>query len=183
MNAGSPSDPRMRRRRAFSLVETTVAVVLVGGVYLVALNLVGASQVTQSRFADQQTGTELAEELLAEAMLLPYESAITPNTLGPTSSEAGNPRNTWNDFDDYDGWSSNPPFDAAGNTRVGLGRFTRSAAVVWVDPTDPKTTSATRTAAKRMVVTVSVGGKPVATLTGYRSASWPDAEDLVEPTR
>ncbi len=173
---------RPARRRGFSLVEVTIAVVLVGGVYLVALNLVGSSQVTQAAFADRQTAMQLCEELLAEALLLPYESSITPNALGPTSSEAGGPRNTWNDFDDYDGWSANPPVDAAGNTRPGLSRFTRTASVAWVELDSPKTTSATRTPVKVITVSVSVGGKTLATLTGVRAASWPDPDELVEPT-
>lgn len=176
-----PRTTRCPDRRGFSLVETTIAMVLVGGLYITALNLVGASQVTQARYTDREQGLLLAESLLNEIRDLPYEEPDDLGSiLGIELGEAADDRTTFDDVDDYDGWSANPPVQSDGTAIPGTDRYTRSVAVTWVDLAAPKSTSTTETGVKRITVTISTGTKDITTLTGYIADAWPHPADMVE---
>lgn len=164
------------------MVETTIAVVLVGGLYIVALNLVGASQVTQARYSDREQGAILAEALLDEGLAMPYDDPQDGGTtFGVEPDETATPRSNLDDLDDLNGWSSTPPVDADGNAIPGADRYTRTVAVEWVELAAPKNTAGSDTGLKRITVTVTVGSKTVARLAGFKAAAWPAAQDLVEP--
>ncbi len=175
------NNPSRTSRRAFSLVETTIAVVLVGGIYIVALNLVGASKVTQARYTDREQGMLLAESLLNEILALPYEEPDDLGSiLGIELGETADDRTTFDDLDDYDGWSATPPVDSDGTAIADADRFTRSVEVVWADLAAPKDAVGAESGLKRATVTVKAGGKTVAELTGYLADAWPHATEMVE---
>lgn len=168
-----------QRRGGFSLVEVAISVLLVGGLFIVAMNMAGASQVTQTRYAEREQALLLAEALLSEAMQLPYEDADETGLLfGPEVGEDDGTRQNFDDVDDYDGWTATPPIDSNGVAVAGADRFTRSVEVVWADVDTPKAMSATESGIKRVTVTVTIGGKTLAELVGYRSSTWPDAASL-----
>ncbi len=156
---------------------------LVGGLYLVAINTVGASRVTQGAFADRERGTLLGEALLTEVLALPFEDpAGTLGALGRESGEAAGARGAFDDVDDLLGYAEALPVDRAGVAIAGAGRFRRGVAVAYVDPAKPDLPVATQTALKRVAVTVTVDGRMVAEVVGLSSAVWPTAPEREEPT-
>lgn len=170
---------------AFSLVETAIATVLVGGLFVVAMNMVGASRMTQARYADREHALILAEDLLNEILVLPYEDPDGGGggvALGIEVGELLSLRSSFDDADDYHGRSASPPTDRDGNTVPGAERFSRSATVQWVGLDDAKTVSPTATGVKKVTVTVSLAGRNLAELSGLRTASWPDADAMSEGT-
>lgn len=164
--------------RGFTLVETALATVLVGGLFVVALNMVGASRVTQSRFAERDQAMLLAEDLLQEVLAMPYEDPDGGIAFGIESGETLSLRASLDDADDYHGTTESPPTDADGNAIPGAENFTRTVQVHWVQPSDPKTVAASETGLKRVVVAVRKSGRAAVTLRGYVSADWPEAQDM-----
>ncbi|MEM9915020.1 MAG: hypothetical protein AAF911_08665 [Planctomycetota bacterium] len=170
------------RSGGFSLVETAIATVLVGGLFVVAMNMVGASRVSQARYADREQGLLLAEDLLNEILAQPYEDPDGGIVFGIEIGESLSLRAGFDDTDDYHSTSESPPTDADGNAIAGAERFTRSVVVQWVDPAEPKAVSPSETGVKRVTVTVDIAGRVMAELSGLRTASWPDAEQMSEGT-
>ena len=159
----------------FTLVESALATVLVGGLLVVAMNMVGASRVTQSRFAEREQALLLAEDLLQEILARPYEDPDGGIVFGIELGELLTLRAGLDDTDDYHGYSESPPTDAEGNELPGAAGFTRTAKVQWVELHDPQTVAPSETGVKRVVVTVTRGGRAGVTLTGFQTAAWPDA--------
>lgn len=170
------------RRRGFSLVETAIATVLVGGLFVVAMNMVGASRITQSRYADREQALLLAEDLLNEILNQPYEDPDGGIAFGIEVGETLTLRTSFDDTDDYHGITEAPPADADGNAIPGAERFSRSVVVQWVEQDDPETVSPSETGIKQVAVTVTLAGKTMAELSGLRSASWPQVGQMSEGT-
>lgn len=168
------------RRAGFTLVETAIATVMVGGLLVVALNMVGASRITQTRYADRQQALILAEDLLQEVLARPYEDPDEGITIlfGLELGELLSIRINLDDADDYNGYSDSPPEDADGNAIPGAGDYTRSVAVDWVERDDPTTVSASETGVKKVTVAVSKGGRPAVVLRGFVTADWPGADEM-----
>ncbi len=172
---------RHRRAAGLSLVETAIAVVLVGGLYGVTLHLVGASRGTQLRYADRERGLLMAEALLEEILTMPYAvPAGGSATLGVDGGEDSNDRATFDDAGDYHNYQEQPPADADGNPLPGAQRFKRKVRIDRVRPASPEQKESTDTGLLRISVTVEVGGRRVAELQGFRSAAWPTARGLAE---
>jgi hypothetical protein len=176
-------DPAIRPLHppGFSLVETALATVLVGGLLVVSMNLLGASRMTQARYADREQALILAEDLLNEVLAEPYADADGGGiALGLELGELFALGASFDDADDYDGYHEAPPTDADGQPIPGAERFTRTVAVQWVEPDDPDAVSASETGVKRVTVTVSIAGRELAALSGLRAAAWPGPTAQVE---
>ena len=162
-----------RGGRGFTLVETALATVMVGGLMVVAMNLVGASRLSQTRYADRELASVLAQDLLLEVLEQPYTDEEGAGGIGLSVGELLTLRLTLDDSDDYDGYTESPPTDPRGEAIPGAERLTRSVAVDFVLPGDPSKVTASDTGVKRVVVTVSVGEQELASVVGYRTAAWP----------
>lgn len=169
-----------RNRRGFSLVETAIATVLVGGLFVVSMNMVGASRMTQSRYADREQALILAEDLLNEILSQPYEDPDGGVVFGIEVGESLNLHASLDDADDYHYFTESPPTDAQGNTIPGAERFTRTSVVYWVKAESPAVPYSAETGVKRVVVEVSLGEKKLAQLAGLMASAWPDAAAMAE---
>lgn len=175
--------PRTTNPRGFSLVETAIATVLVGGLFVVAMNMVGASRMTQARYADREHAMILAEDLLNEILAQPYEAPDGGGiTFGIESGELLSLRVGLDEGDDYHGYTESPPEDRNGNPIPGAERFTRGVSVQRVKLNDARTASTTETGVKKITVTVTLAGRKMAELSGLRTADWPDADAMSEAT-
>lgn len=119
------------RRRAFSLLEASISVVLVSVMLFAALDTVGASKSSQ-RLLEQRgraylLAQELMSEILRQAYADPEDVGLIDLRLGSLVTvaigvEAGEPRtcrmtpDAWgpyragfDDVDDYHGWAASPP--------------------------------------------------------------------------
>lgn len=162
-----------RRRPGFTLLESLIAVLLVGLLMVAALNSVGAAKRRESHMLDQLRGQQLAAGLLNEILLQSYAEPVTAAVFGPESGEAGN-RSLFDDVDDYSNWSASPPTDRSGQSVPGFTGWTQSVAVQWANPTTLAATTSGSTGLKKVTVTVAKGSKTIAAVTGYRSIGWVD---------
>ena len=161
--------------RAFSLIEAVVSVAIVGGLFVAAMNTVGASRTRQSKNAQRQRALLLAQDLMAEILQHDYWDPVSQSGMGPDASEAaiGN-RSLFNDVDDYAGWSASPPQHRDGSTIDWADAYKRNVAVVWLNPNDLSQTSSTETGIKRIRVHVEYNGRELVALYAIRTEAWCD---------
>jgi hypothetical protein len=170
---GAPATRGRRRRRGVSLVEVTIAVLLVALMLAAAVRSVAVARVTEFRMTLQARGRLLAQSLMAEILQKAYQDPTSPTAgvLGPDPSNFETSRATFNDVDDYTGWSESPPQNVDGTPiAADLAAWGRSVKVDWVDPAHlTGAASASETGAKRITVTVSCNGTTVTTMTAIRT--------------
>lgn len=166
-----------RTRRGITLMETVLSVLLVGGVLAATLQVVGPTARATQLAGDEALAIYLADELLQEIDAQPYEDPATlANTIGTEAGESapGN-RSSFDDVDDYHGWSGNVQ-NAVGVAMTGLsGTWTRSVTVVFVPLGAPNGSSLTDTGVKRVTVSVSKNGTVLATRRMLRTRSYDTA--------
>jgi MSHA pilin protein MshD len=153
--------------RGFTLLEATVSLVIVSTMLISSLTTVGAFARARNTRQDQSRAMLLAQQLMAEIVQYPYaDPSGTSVTLGP---DVGETRSTFNDVDDFNGFSETTLTSRAGAALTGFGGWRRSVAVAWVDPANPSSVSFTDKGLKRITVTVTSPSKKVLTLTALRS--------------
>ena len=154
---------------AFSLAETAISILLVGGLVVVALNTVGASVSGRQFNRNRGSGDLLAHHLMSEILRQSYEEPVDTVTMGREAGEGGGSRAAYDDVDDYHGWVSSPPEEKDGTVRTDLTGWERSVAVEFVDPDSLSTVRATDTGVKRITVTVRRDGVDKAALTAIKT--------------
>jgi len=168
--------PRPHGASGFSLVELVLAMALVSGLMVAALSTLAASRAGRVQLDDWSRGQALAEALLTEAVSKDYADPGGLNLIGLELDEVlGVGRTTFDDVDDYDGYSASPPEAVDGSDLSGFDGWRITADVDWVLPSSPGTASGSNTGLKRVVVTVQRGPRVVAEATGLKSR---DAADL-----
>ena len=163
---------------AFSLVEAVVSIAIVSVMLVAALNTVGATRTGQYKIAERSQGLLLAQELLAEILQHGYtdpEDGVDSLKL-PGEKVGDGSRILWKDVDDFDGWSASPPKRTDGTEMSDLQEWERSVEVVWVDPWNLSQTVGENRGVKRITVTVTHNGKPVASLFAFRTNKWINIE-------
>lgn len=147
---------RAPRARAFSLIETALATVIVGGLMLAVVEGVGASVKAGRVAGDRQRAGLLASMLLDESSRLPFQDpeAASPPPLGLDDGEQHAKRETLDDVDDFDGLDESPT-DPGGNALDGVQGWTWRCEVVNVDSTGK---TGDDSGLKRITVTVLDGG-------------------------
>ncbi|MBN1489569.1 MAG: type II secretion system protein [Phycisphaerae bacterium] len=170
-------------RRGFTLVESVLATLVVGLTMVAALNTVGASSLTQRRTQDRDRAMLLARSLMAEIVAQAYEEPAMPaGGFGQEAGEAatGN-RTLYDDVDDYHNWSASPPEERDGTAMTGFERWTRAVIVQRVSRDNLDTLVGTDSGVKRITVTVSCDGVPIASLQAVRARVWQRPAALVVP--
>lgn len=162
---------RTEFHRAFSLIETTVATLLVSISLVASLNTMAFVLTTTSRDAEAQRANQIAQFLLAQITSRPFaDPENATGTLG-TESGDGSLRTTWDDCDDYHGWST--------TTITDLGNVPLATAVGWscavsanyCSPTNPNTLSLGATTLKRVNLTLTSPSSRSFTYSSLRCAA------------
>ena len=73
----------------------------------------------------------LAESLIAEIERKAYVDPTNPSSLTRDAGESPTDKTTFDDADDYDGWSESPPQDPRGAAIPGLEAWSRTVSVGW----------------------------------------------------
>jgi Tfp pilus assembly protein PilV len=124
-----------------SLIEVMISLVLVSTVLLVSLtasaNLLRND--AQRRGANQ--GQQLAAQLLDEVSSMDFRDRVDP-IYGLESNETAGDRNTFDDVDDYNGYTAAPPTHRDGTTIDGYKGWSFSVSIT---PADPDATGITTT--------------------------------------
>jgi MSHA pilin protein MshD len=128
-------------RRGFVLIEVTIAYVLLA-VALTALVPVFIVSVRAGTRTEQlQTATYLAAELLEEVKLRKWDEVSTspgahvdaPSTLGIDTGETATDKTTFDDLDDFNGYSEPAATDPLNRALTDFKDFSRSVTVSYVD--------------------------------------------------
>lgn len=166
-------------QRGFSLLEATVATLLVGLVFVAAVQTLAVLRWRTISQADRNRAQVLAWELMSEILSKAYEEPQTVTTsLGPEAPETSLGRPAFDDVDDYAGWSQSPPTTPDGIPQTELQGWTMSVSVAWVDPADMRSVRSEETGMKHVEVTVCRGQMVLARLLAYRSRASAQAQGL-----
>jgi len=151
------------RRRGLTLVEVVISTLIVGAMTVAALNALGAATKSSASTANRAIAVGLAEDLMAEILNAAYKEPVASPVFGPEGSEASGPRSVFNDVDDYNGWSEQPPKTRDGAALADRALWRRRVVIERVVPTNPTQTTAGATdqGAKRIHVIVEYNGVQV----------------------
>ena len=157
--------------RAFSLVEVLVAMMIIGGLAVAALNTLGSIAVSRQSAIEQAQAHALASDLLSEIMNQPY--ATTDLVIGfigiETGDLLGSSRRGFDDVDDYDGWVGNPPQTKDGTELSEFADWRRAVTVDWVEADNGLNITNSESGMKRITVTVARGRRVLARVEGVRT--------------
>lgn len=177
------------RQGAFSLAETLISVMLVGGLMVTALNTAGASLTTRKNMSDHGVAQLLAQDLMTEIVQQNYLEPTDPAIFGREAAEPATSRDLYDDVDDYDAWTASPPQNKDGTVIAGMTGWQRTVEVVWVTTNNLrlKNVSGEDTGVKRITVSVfNNNDVQVASLCGVRTNSAattaPPVTTAVDPT-
>ena len=160
----APGNPRA----GLTLVEIVASTFLVGALLVGSLAAVGGIFRTWTAAAAHRDALALAEALLAEIILLPYEEPVDTARFGRDDAESDSDRSAWDDIDDYDGWSSAPSL-RDGTVLEGYSGWKYEVEVELVRLADPTQTTSSDEGLKRVTISViEPSGRPTI-LVGYRS--------------
>jgi len=154
-------------RKGNSLIELTLATLLVGVLLSAALTATGQSLLAQRKTADRIAGQQLATTMLAEVLAKPYnDPGGSLSILGLDLLEILSQESSYDDVDDYHGHTESPPNTATGVAIPGYTGWTRSVSIAWVDATTLAVVTSD-SGVKRVTVTVSAPGGGTSTATGF----------------
>ncbi len=154
-----------------TIIEVILAMVLLSMMLGGVLSAVELSARAQHSTADAIYARSLAADLLEEICGYPYNDPSGAAEYSVGGDEDPGDRSTFDDVDDFDGWSESPPIQADGTPVPGAHGWTRIVTIKWVDPQNPSLGSVTETGAKRVQVGVSRGGVTYAVISRIRTAA------------
>mgnify|MGYP006899574203 CR=1 FL=1 len=142
-------------RCGLTLAEVAISTLIVGLMMVASLKSVGGVYTTWTMAADKYDGLSLADQLLSEIMQSEYEEPDGTVDFGREQGEPPSYRTSWDDVDDYDGWSSEPPQGHDGWWMSGLDGWTRTSTVQLASIADPTFVPASDEGLKLITVTVT----------------------------
>ena len=166
---------RRPRRRAFTLIETVISLLIVGLMLVATLNTVGAAKMARFKHANNSRALLLAQDLMAEIVEQDYWDPDILGGMGPEDPEdvPGN-RSQFDDVDDYHGWTAAAPKYRDGTAIPWAAGYKREVAVAWTDPVNLSVLKGFETGVKVIIITVTSGGQKQLTLYGLRTEAWKD---------
>jgi len=138
-------------RSGFVLVEVTIAYVLLIFA-LVSLVPVFIVAIRAGASTEQlQVATYLSNELMEEVRMRKWDErtatggghVAAPSTLGRDGTESATDKTTYDDVDDFNGWTEGMPFDPVMRSLPAFKSYRRSVTVAYVDSTMAASVAAT----------------------------------------
>ena len=161
---------RRSSRAAFSLTEVVVSSAIVSVLLVAALQTVAAAGQNRAVMQRRLVARQLTQGLMAEILTKPFADPEGGFGIGPDLGEIASLRSTFDDLDDYHGWSAAPPESADGTALGDYAGWGRSVQVRYVDfasgvPFTPMSSSDF----KAITVSVSYEGDQVLSITAIRA--------------
>lgn len=116
-----------------TLLECVAASLILAVIAVAAVRAAAGAAAAQATSSRSVTAALLAESLLAEIERTPYIDPSNPATLGRDAGESATDKTTFDDVDDYDGWTESPPQDSNGVAIPNMTGWTRKVSVIWSD--------------------------------------------------
>lgn len=130
---------RAARRVGISLIEVMISLVLVSTILLVAITASANLLRNNTLRRGENQGQQLAAQFLDEVSCMDFQDRVEP-LFGLESDEDAGDRTTFDDVDDFHGYSSSPPVHRDGTAITGYQGWSIS---VNVAPADADTTGVT----------------------------------------
>lgn len=182
-----PHRPRHSRDRsspAFTIVESAVSVVIVGVMLVAAFSVVAAAAKSNRLQWELRAREVLGRALLEEMRQVAYSGPAATNVgvqvnllglitvnLGGTAADPLAGRMGFDDLDDFNGYTDQPPTTRAGDKIAGYSGWRRRVTVERVDPANPAGAPVAADAGlKRITIEVTAPSGKKSTLTTFRSA-------------
>jgi prepilin-type N-terminal cleavage/methylation domain-containing protein len=126
---------RNARRRGFTLIEASLASVIIGVGVMAMMELFAACTRQNMLSGKRTTGMMLAQSIMEATSSLPFrDPGGLPSPIGP---ETGEVLATFDDVDDFDLMTLNPPIDATRTQLPELAQYTQIITVLPVYPNKP----------------------------------------------
>lgn len=123
-------------RQGLSLLETTLATLLVSMTLVASLNSLAFVLTTTGRDAQTLQASQIAQAVFAEIASRPFfDPTNTSASIGPDAGESSE-RATWDDCDDYHNWSTAAITDCYGHVLPGSNGWTLQVKVIYVEPSN-----------------------------------------------
>ncbi|HEX2972887.1 MAG TPA: prepilin-type N-terminal cleavage/methylation domain-containing protein [Tepidisphaeraceae bacterium] len=119
-------------RQGFTLVEAALATVIIGVGVLATMQLFGACTRNNASSAQMTTALLLAQNVQEVMADLPFNDPVWGNAV--FGAESGETLQTYDDIDDFDSQTLQPPIDA---TRTPLSQLSQYSQVISVVPVYP----------------------------------------------
>ncbi len=170
------------RGAGFTLVEAAISIVLVSVLLVAALNTVASAKLGKQKTVERGRAHLLAQELMSEIMHQNYadpedvgkidlrDPSLTTSAIGLDSGESGSNRSGYDDVDDYNGWTADPPQNKDGSVITNLTGWKRIVAVERRMLADPTQLTATEEGLKHITVQVERNGALIAQLEAIKGA-------------
>ena len=156
-------------KRGLSLIEVVVSTMIVGVLMVATLNALGAATSSSRTSGNRSVAIALADDLMAEILKAKYVDPGSSPVFGPETGESGTSRAAFNDVDDYNGWSEQPPQAHDGTQMTDRSDWQRRVTVERVTASDPTATSSSETGVKRITVDVDYKGTNMIEQTALRT--------------
>lgn len=156
-------------KHGLTLVEVIVSTMIVGVLMVATLNALGAATSSSKSAGNRSVAIGLADDLMAEILNAKYVDPGNSPVFGPETGESGTSRTAFNDVDDYNGWSEQPPQAKNGTPLIDRSDWRRRVTVDRVTASDPTTTSMTETGVKRITIDVDYKGTNMVEQTAIRT--------------
>ena len=167
---------RRSSRRGCSLIEAAFSIVLIAVMFAAVMTTVGAARIVRYKTDGRSRGSTLAHDLMAEILQATYEEPDGPASLGRDAGESGGSRKDFDDIDDYDTWTAEPP-ELKNGTPLSLpAGWSRWVEVQWIVANNFTLTSGTETDVKRIIVTVKHKNVTMAQITAIRTRAFPELD-------
>ena len=96
-------------RHGLSLIEVVASTLIVGMMSVAALNSLGSATRSAESIGNRAVALGLADDLMTEILQQPYSDLDTTPIMGLELVESTGTRYAFDDVDDYNGWSEQPP--------------------------------------------------------------------------
>lgn len=177
----------MKTSRAFTLVESIMSILVLSGLLVAGMRGVEVAAKMRASAAEDARAAAMAEGMLTEVCSnyvgepsTGLVGGLVTGLLGIDAGEDSARKQTFDDVDDYAGWTESPPQYADGTTIPGYTGWTRAVKVESVSVADPTTTSGSRTGLVRIVVTVTTRRGNVLRVTVLRADAMQACYELPE---
>lgn len=159
-----------RFRPGIGMVEVLACALLVGLMLVAALNAVGIAFRTRKLNADRLIGPGLAQEFMGEILSMPYgDPDETTTSIGLDSSESSASRATFDDVDDYHGYTTANARSKDGALLAGHTGWSQQATVSWANRATMVGGASSDTGLKLITVTITSPTGRQSQLTALRS--------------
>jgi MSHA pilin protein MshD len=153
------------------MVEVIVSTMIVAVLMVAELNALSSATSSSASAGNRAVAQGLADDLMAEILKAKYVDPGTSPTFGPETGESGSSRAAFNDVDDYNGWSEQPPQAKDGTAMTDRSDWRRRVTIDRVTANNPTTTTNTESGVKRIRVDVDFKGTNVIEQTAIRTDS------------